>query len=73
MLELLELPRETAQIIMASLMPLIKHLKGSLLILVPNTPKCRITVLLNYSPYWHFQVNKLILSSEAPVLELWEE
>lgn len=59
--------------ITASLMPLVKHLKSSLLILVPNTSKCCITVLLNYSPYWHFQVNKLIPSSNVLVLELQVE
>lgn len=50
-----------------------KHLKSSLLILVPNTSKCCITFLLNYSPYWHFQVNKLIPSSKVLVLELQVE
>ena len=59
--------------ITASVMPLVKHLKSSLLILVPNTSKCCITVLLNYSPYWHFQVSKLIPSSNVLVLELQVE
>lgn len=59
--------------ITASLIPPSETLKKFFIDLGPKYIKMLYYILLNYSPYWHFQVNKLIPSSKVLVLELQVE